>query len=65
MSVSHTQGKKKLCAANDNSFGKSCIIINLPENTPISIVEVEVFDRLISNLKELTANDDIEPSQID
>ncbi len=58
MSVSHHPKKRPLSAANDNSSGENRIIIDFSENLPVSIVEVELFDRLISNLRSLAANDD-------
>lgn len=60
MSVSHDSNKRALHAANDNSLGERSVSMNFPANPPISIVEVELFDRLISNLAELAANDDDE-----
>ena len=63
MSVSHDSKKRALHAANDISPGERSVSMNFPEYPPISIVEVELFDRLISNLAELAANDDEKPSK--
>jgi len=61
MSVNHDPSKRSLRAANDNAPEKPNIVINIPKNLPITIVEVELFDRLIFNLRELTANDEKSP----
>ncbi len=63
MSVSNRTNKKKRRAANDNLPEAHSVIMNFPETPPVSVVEVEVFDRLILSLRVLTANDNEEPSQ--
>jgi hypothetical protein len=63
MSVSSRTRKKKLRAANDNLPEKHSIVMNFPDTPPVYTVEVEVFDRLILNLRELTANDNEQPSK--
>jgi hypothetical protein len=63
MSVSSRTHKKKLRAANDNLPEKHSVVMNFPDTPPVSVVEVEVFDRLILNLRVLTANDNEQPSQ--
>lgn len=57
MSVRKNPKKRVLSAANDNQPGEQRIVVDFPKNLPISIVEVELFDQLISSLECLTAND--------
>jgi hypothetical protein len=51
----------KRIAANDNG-GKPRIRLEIAESPPLSIVEVEIFDALISNIEALVANDNDSPS---
>ena len=53
----------KRIAANDNG-GKPRIRLEFAELPPLSVVEVEIFDALISNIEALVANDnDPTPSE--
>ncbi|WP_411820851.1 hypothetical protein ABFZ85_06610 [Hyphococcus formosus] len=61
MSVSHNSKLRALNAANDNSPGKPVVSMNFLDNPPVCTAEIEIFDRLISNLAELAANDDEMP----
>lgn len=45
-----------LAAANDNGNSPQIRVENL-KGRPISVVEVEIFDALISNIAALVAND--------
>ncbi|PHS21042.1 MAG: hypothetical protein COA85_13430 [Robiginitomaculum sp.] len=63
MSVSNRTHKQKLRAANDNLQKKRIVLANFSEMPLISTVEVEVFDQLISDLQDITANDNSKPSK--
>lgn len=53
---------KPLLAANDN--GKTPQIrVMIVETQPLNMIEVEIFDALISNTGELTANDNEPPGE--
>lgn len=53
----------KRIAANDNG-GKPRIRMEIEESQPLGVVEVEIFDALISNIEALVANDnDPTPSE--
>ena len=63
MSVSNRTHKQKLRAANDNLQKTRIVLANFSEIPLISMVEVEVFDQLISDLQDITANDNVKPSK--
>ncbi len=50
----------KRVAANDNGE-KPRICLEIAELPPLSVVEVEIFDALISNIEALVANDNDPP----
>ena len=47
--------------ANDDGDSPK-ISIDIPESTPLGVIEVEIFDALISNISALVANDNDPPS---
>lgn len=47
-------------AANDNA-GLPKFRLEIAESPPLSVVEVEIFDALISNIEALVANDNDPP----
>ena len=55
--------KPKLIAANDNG-GLPNIRLDIAESPHLGVVEVDVFDALISNIEDLIANDN-DPSTIE
>lgn len=55
-------GKRQQPAVNDNGNAPK-IRVMVAENLPLNTVEVEIFDTLISNIDELTANDNEMPRE--
>lgn len=46
-----------LTPANDSEASSRRVVLKMPKILPVSVIEVEIFDALISNLEDLLAND--------
>jgi len=63
MSARDKTSTQKLRAANDNLEKTRIVLANFCEMPLISVIEAEIFDQLISDLQDITANDNFKPSK--